>query len=117
MALDEGIMADLETQLADQQARLQELHAAFGARLEKDAAEHKAKLEERDRQLNAREKFAADKIQLAIQLTEAVKERATALDRKEKELLEKHAAVRGALDGMVSEMEKEAAARATATGR
>src|ERR1700676_5097533 len=103
---------DLETQLTDQQTKLAELHAAFAAKLDAAAAAHKQQCAELSAELRVRERSVADKLRVAIELDAALKDRATALDRKEKALLEKHAAVRGAITTMVSEMENEAAARA-----
>src|SRR5580700_1991435 len=105
---------DLETQLAEQKTALAELHAAFSSKLDAAAAAHRQQCDELSAELRVRERSVADKLKLAIDLDAALKERAIALDRKEKALLEKHAAVRGAITGMVGEMEKEAAARARA---
>jgi hypothetical protein len=100
-------MADLEP-LAAEQARLKELHAAFAAKLDKDLALHKEKCAEQDFELRVRERFAADKLKLAIELDAALKERTIALDRKEQAHNEKHAKVREAAAAIILEMEAEA---------
>jgi hypothetical protein len=105
-------MADLETKLADEQARLKELHVAFAEKLDKDMALHKAKCAEHDSELRVRERVAADKLQLVFELDEALKERALALDKKEKAHEEKHAAARSRFAALISEMDQAEAARA-----
>jgi len=96
-------------QLADQ---LQELHAAFAEKLAKDMALHKAKCAEQDAELRIREKVAAEKMQVALELAEALKERQRVIEKKEKEHAEKHAAVRVRFAALVCEMDQAAAARA-----
>ena len=77
-------------------------------------AKLKEKRAEHDAEMAAREKVAADKLKLAIQLDAALKERAIAVGRKEQAHNEKHAKVREAAAAIILEMEAEAAARAKA---
>jgi hypothetical protein len=105
-------MADLEP-LAAEQARLKELHAAFAAKLDKDLALHKEKCAEQDFELRVREKVAADKLQLAIELDAALKERTIALDRKEQAHNEKQAVLRARGAAILREMNEAEAARAS----
>jgi hypothetical protein len=104
---------DPEVQLADQKTKLAELHAAFATRLDVAAAAHRAECAERNFELNVREKVAADKLQLAIELDGALKERTIALERKELAHNEKHEAVRSRFAALISEMDKDASARAS----
>jgi hypothetical protein len=105
---------DLETQLAEQKTALAELHAAFSSKLDAGAAAHRQQCAEQSAELRIREMAVADKLKLAIALDVALKERAIALDRKERALLEEHSSVRSALAGIADAIDKEAAARASA---
>jgi hypothetical protein len=105
-------MADLDVQLVDQQAKLAELHTAFATKLDSAAAAHRAECAARDTELRIRERLAADKLQMAIDLDAALKEKAIALDRREQAHNEKHAKARDAAAAIILEMEAEAAARA-----
>ena len=60
-----------------------------------------------------REKVAADKLQLAIELDAALKERAIALEERNKHIM-RSMKVREAAAAIILEMEAEAAARAKA---
>ena len=107
-------MADLDDQLAEQQSKLAELHQAFGAKLASDMSKHKEQCAALSSELNVRERVAADKLKLAVELDVALKERAIALDRKEQAHNEKHQKVRAAAAAIILQMEAEAAARAKA---
>lgn len=106
-------MADLDAQLAEQQTKLAELHAAFATKLDVAAAAHKAACAQRDSELGVREQRANEKLQLAIELDKALKERAIALERKEQAHNAKREVVRSRFAALEREMEMEAAARAT----
>lgn len=101
-------MADFETE----QARLTELHTAFGAKLASDMLKHKEQCAALNSELNVREKVATDRLRLATELDAALKERTIALERKEQAHNEMHEAVRSRFAALISEMDKDAAARA-----
>ena len=106
-------MPDLDAQLAEQQTKLAELHAAFSTRLDAAAAAHRSECAERDSELNVREKVVTDKMKLLIETDEALKERALDLDKKERAHEQKVAAARALAAAMLSKMEVEAATRAS----
>ena len=106
-------MADLDDQLADQQTKLAELHAAFATKLDAAAAAHRTECAQRDTELRIREKVAADKLTIAIELDAALKERAVALEKQAQAHNEKREAVRSRFAALIDEMDKDAAARAT----
>jgi len=102
----------LEAEVADQQAKLADLHTAFSAKLDAAAAAHKTECAQRDAELRVREKVAAEKLQMAIDLDAALKAKAAELQRKEQAHEQKHASVRARFAALVAEMDKDVAARA-----
>ena len=105
-------MADLNDQLADQQAKLAELHAAFSAQLDAAAAAHRTECAARDSELRIREKVASDKMKLLIETDEALKERARVIEKKENEHAKKHSAMQSRMRALLAEIDREEAARA-----
>jgi hypothetical protein len=82
-------MADLDAQVADHQAKLAELHAAFSTKLDTAAAAHRAECAARDSELRVRERLLSDKLRLLSETDAALKERAIALDRQQQGVMQR----------------------------
>jgi hypothetical protein len=102
----------LEAEVADQQSKLADLHAAFSARLDAVAAAHKTECAQRETDLRVREKCAAEKLQIAIDLDAALKAKAAELERRERAHNDQQGAVRARFAALEREMDEDAAARA-----
>ena len=101
-------MPDLETE----QARLTELHTAFAAKLASDMSKHKEQCAALNSELNVKERVAADKLKLAIELDEALKQKAEALNKREQAHEERLGALRARAAAIERELDEDAASRA-----